>query len=98
MQHFRKMRIAQFVAAGAVLSFIFHMSRCGSTLASQLLAASPALAIAAVSAASMAPTLLPGDQVLVVTPRSYRTGDVVVEDGDPVSPGQPIVRLHPEAV
>jgi signal peptidase I len=39
----------------------------------------------AIEGPSMAPTLLPGDSVLVVTPRSYRRGDVVVVE----HPGRP---------
>ncbi|MGH3345062.1 MAG: acyltransferase domain-containing protein [Carbonactinosporaceae bacterium] len=53
-------------------------------------------------------TLGPGDRVGAITSRRDEQsitvphgGTVVewlVEDGDPVSPGQPLVRLHPEAV
>jgi len=45
----------------------------------------------AIEGPSMAPTLLPGDQVLVVTPRSYRTGDVVVVE-HPGRPGYEMVK------
>jgi [acyl-carrier-protein] S-malonyltransferase len=34
----------------------------------------------------------------VVAPHGGRVVEWLVEDGDPVSPGQPIVRLHPEEV
>lgn len=40
---------------------------------------------------SMAPTLLPGDWALVVTPRAYRTGDVVVVE-HPGRPGYEMVK------
>jgi mitochondrial inner membrane protease subunit 1 len=39
----------------------------------------------------MAPTLLPGDWVLVVTPASYRRGDVVVVE-HPGRPGYEMVK------
>lgn len=45
----------------------------------------------AIEGPSMAPTLLPGDQVLVVTPRFYRTGDVVVVE-HPGRPGYEMVK------
>ena len=45
----------------------------------------------AIEGPSMAPTLLPGDQVVVVTPRSYRTGDVVVVE-HPGRPGYEMVK------
>ena len=32
----------------------------------------------------------------VVAPHGGRVVEWLVEDGDPVAPGQPIVRLHPE--
>jgi inner membrane protease subunit 1 len=38
---------------------------------------------------SMAPTLLPGDWVIVVTPPSYRRGDVVVVE----HPGRPAYEM-----
>jgi [acyl-carrier-protein] S-malonyltransferase len=34
----------------------------------------------------------------VVAPHGGTIVEWLVEDGDPVAPGQPIVRLHPEAV
>jgi [acyl-carrier-protein] S-malonyltransferase len=34
----------------------------------------------------------------VVAPHGGRVVEWLVEDGDPVSPGQPIVRLHPQEV
>jgi nickel-type superoxide dismutase maturation protease len=45
----------------------------------------------AIEGPSMAPTLLPGDWVLVVTPRSYRRGDVVVVE-HPGRPGYEMVK------
>jgi signal peptidase I len=39
----------------------------------------------------MAPTLLPGDRVIVVTPASYRRGDVVVVE-HPGRPGYEMVK------
>jgi [acyl-carrier-protein] S-malonyltransferase len=38
------------------------------------------------------------DSYDVVAPHGGRVMEWLVEDGDPVSPGQPIVRLHPEEV
>jgi [acyl-carrier-protein] S-malonyltransferase len=38
------------------------------------------------------------DSYDVVAPHGGRVVEWLVEDGDPVSPGQPIVRLHPEEV
>jgi [acyl-carrier-protein] S-malonyltransferase len=38
------------------------------------------------------------DQHDVVAPHGGRVVEWLVEDGDPVSPGQPIVRLHPQEV
>jgi [acyl-carrier-protein] S-malonyltransferase len=38
------------------------------------------------------------DELPVVAPHGGTVVEWLVEDGDPVSPGQPIVRLHPEAV
>ncbi len=38
------------------------------------------------------------DEVPVVAPHGGTVVEWLVEDGDPVSPGQPIIRLHPEAV
>jgi [acyl-carrier-protein] S-malonyltransferase len=34
----------------------------------------------------------------VLAPHGGTVIEWLVEDGDPVSPGQPLVRLHPEAV
>jgi signal peptidase I len=45
----------------------------------------------AIQGASMAPTLLPGDWTLVVTPRRYRRGDVVVVE-HPGRPGYEMVK------
>jgi len=45
----------------------------------------------AIEGPSMAPTLLPGDQALVVSPRRYRRGDVVVVE-HPGRPGYEIVK------
>jgi signal peptidase I len=45
----------------------------------------------AIEGPSMAPTLLPGDWVLVVTPTSYRRGDVVVVE-HPGRPGYEMVK------
>jgi [acyl-carrier-protein] S-malonyltransferase len=36
------------------------------------------------------------DSYDVVAPHGGRIVEWLVEDGDPVSPGQPIVRLHPQ--
>jgi [acyl-carrier-protein] S-malonyltransferase len=36
------------------------------------------------------------DRYEVVAPHGGRVVEWLVEDGDPVAPGQPIVRLHPE--
>jgi [acyl-carrier-protein] S-malonyltransferase len=38
------------------------------------------------------------DEQPVVAPHGGTVVEWLVEDGDPVSPGQPLVRLHPEAV
>jgi [acyl-carrier-protein] S-malonyltransferase len=38
------------------------------------------------------------DEAPVVAPHGGTVVEWLVEDGDPVSPGQPLVRLHPEAV
>jgi [acyl-carrier-protein] S-malonyltransferase len=38
------------------------------------------------------------DELPVVAPHGGTVVEWLVEDGDPVSPGQPLVRLHPEAV
>ncbi|MGI8521702.1 MAG: acyltransferase domain-containing protein [Nocardioides sp.] len=38
------------------------------------------------------------DRTRVTAPHGGQVVEWLVEDGDPVSPGQPIVRLHPEAV
>jgi [acyl-carrier-protein] S-malonyltransferase len=38
------------------------------------------------------------DEQPVLAPHGGTVVEWLVEDGDPVSPGQPIVRLHPEAV
>jgi [acyl-carrier-protein] S-malonyltransferase len=38
------------------------------------------------------------DEQPVVAPYGGTVIEWLVEDGDPVSPGQPLVRLHPEAV
>ncbi|MGN6299500.1 MAG: acyltransferase domain-containing protein [Angustibacter sp.] len=38
------------------------------------------------------------DEYEVVAPHGGRVVEWLVEDGDPVSPGQPIVRLHPQEV
>ncbi len=38
------------------------------------------------------------DEQQVVAPHGGTVVEWLVEDGDPVSPGQPLVRLHPEAV
>ena len=44
-------------------------------------------------------TLVTGrDEQPVVAPHGGTVVEWLVEDGDPVSPGQPIIRLHPEAV
>jgi nickel-type superoxide dismutase maturation protease len=45
----------------------------------------------AIEGPSMAPTLLPGDWALVVTPRRYRAGDVVVVE-HPGRPGYEMVK------
>ncbi len=34
----------------------------------------------------------------MVAPHGGTVVEWLVEDGDPVAPGQPIIRLHPEAV
>jgi nickel-type superoxide dismutase maturation protease len=44
-----------------------------------------------IEGASMAPTLLPGDWALVVTPRSFRADDVVVVE-HPGRPGHEMVK------
>ena len=36
------------------------------------------------------------DEQKVVAPHGGTVIEWLVEDGDPVSPGQPLVRLHPE--
>jgi [acyl-carrier-protein] S-malonyltransferase len=36
------------------------------------------------------------DERPVVAPHGGTVVEWLVEDGDPVSPGQPIIRLHPE--
>jgi [acyl-carrier-protein] S-malonyltransferase len=38
------------------------------------------------------------DEAVVVAPHGGTVVEWLVEDGDPVGPGQPIVRLHPQAV
>jgi [acyl-carrier-protein] S-malonyltransferase len=38
------------------------------------------------------------DEQPVAAPHGGTIVEWLVEDGDPVSPGQPLVRLHPEAV
>ncbi len=38
------------------------------------------------------------DQQPVTAPHGGTVVEWLVEDGDPVSPGQPLIRLHPEAV
>ena len=38
------------------------------------------------------------DQQQVLAPHGGHVVEWLVEDGDPVAPGQPLVRLHPEAV
>lgn len=44
-------------------------------------------------------TLLTGrDEQVVTAPHGGTVVEWLVEDGDPVSPGQPLIRLHPEAV
>jgi nickel-type superoxide dismutase maturation protease len=45
----------------------------------------------AIDGPSMAPTLLPGDWALIVVPRSYRRGDVVVVE-HPGRPGYEMVK------
>jgi signal peptidase I len=45
----------------------------------------------AIEGPSMAPSLLPGDWVIVVTPRSYRRGDVVVVE-HPGRPGYEMIK------
>jgi nickel-type superoxide dismutase maturation protease len=45
----------------------------------------------AIEGPSMAPTLIPGDWCLVVTPREYRSGDVVVVE-HPGRPGYEMVK------
>jgi len=37
------------------------------------------------------------DEIPVVAPHGGHVVEWLVEDGDLVSPGQPLVRLHPEA-
>ena len=37
------------------------------------------------------------DEQAVVAPHGGTIIEWLVEDGDPVAPGQPLVRLHPEA-
>ncbi len=37
------------------------------------------------------------DEVPVVAPHGGTIVEWLVHDGDPVSPGQPLVRLHPQA-
>jgi [acyl-carrier-protein] S-malonyltransferase len=69
---------------------------------------SPASGTFKLASASLGASLEPGTTVgVVVTSRDEQavvapSGGIVlewlVEDGDPVSPGQPLVRLHPEAV
>jgi [acyl-carrier-protein] S-malonyltransferase len=38
------------------------------------------------------------DETLVRAPHGGTVVEWLVSDGDPVSPGQPLIRLHPEAV
>ncbi|HEY5165913.1 MAG TPA: biotin/lipoyl-binding protein, partial [Acidimicrobiia bacterium] len=38
------------------------------------------------------------DEQPVMAPHGGHVVEWLVEDGDPVAPGQPLVRLHPEAV
>jgi [acyl-carrier-protein] S-malonyltransferase len=38
------------------------------------------------------------DEQSVVAPHGGTVIEWLVEDGDPVAPGQPLMRLHPEAV
>jgi [acyl-carrier-protein] S-malonyltransferase len=38
------------------------------------------------------------DEHRVTAPHGGHVVEWLVEDGDPVAPGQPLVRLHPEAV
>ncbi|CAB4848055.1 unannotated protein [freshwater metagenome] len=38
------------------------------------------------------------DEQPVLAPHGGTIVEWLVEDGDPVSPGQPIIRLHPEPV
>jgi [acyl-carrier-protein] S-malonyltransferase len=59
-------------------------------------------------ASTVGATLAPGvtigtlvtlrDQQPVTAPHGGTVVEWLVEDGDPVSPGQPLIRLHPEAV
>ena len=48
--------------------------------------------------ATVATLVTSRDQHSVVAPHGGTIVEWLVEDGDPVAPGQPIIRLHPEAV
>jgi [acyl-carrier-protein] S-malonyltransferase len=48
--------------------------------------------------ATVATLVTSRDEHLVVAPHGGTIVEWLVEDGDPVAPGQPIIRLHPEAV
>ena len=48
--------------------------------------------------ATVATLVTSRDEHPVVAPHGGTIVEWLVEDGDPVAPGQPIIRLHPEAV
>ena len=48
--------------------------------------------------AAVGAVVTPRDEQPVVAPHGGTVVEWLVEDGDPVSPGQPLVRLHPEEV
>ena len=48
--------------------------------------------------ATVATLVTSRDEHSVVAPHGGTIVEWLVEDGDPVYPGQPIIRLHPEAV
>jgi [acyl-carrier-protein] S-malonyltransferase len=48
--------------------------------------------------AEVATLITSRDEHSVIAPHGGTIVEWLVEDGDPVAPGQPIIRLHPEAV